>query len=100
MKLWPLVAEDGGRWHSSVPGLIRKLAREYVARTAGVGDEAVGALVDRWASRLSATLIRGNGAIVRVAGLGSPQPPLGGAAIPGLACCIPEGACSYELLVP
>ena len=100
VKLWPLVVEDGGRWHPSVPGLIRKLAREYVSRTAGLGTDAVSVIVDRWASRLSAILIRGNGAAVRALGLSPCEPPLAYEGGPGLACCIPEGDCAYELLVP
>ena len=31
-RLVPLVAEVGGRWHPSVPDLVRKWARAYVAR--------------------------------------------------------------------
>ena len=35
--LVPLVAETGGRWHPSVPRLVRRLARAYVLRTPGLG---------------------------------------------------------------
>ena len=68
-------------------------------RTAGLGTDAVSVIVDRWASRLSAILIRGNGAAVRAHGLSPCEPPLAYEGGPGLACCIPEGDCAYELLV-
>ena len=68
-KLVPLVVEDGGRWHASVPSLVRGLARAYVARTAGLDPSAVAFVVDRWAARLSAILLRGNAATIRCGGV-------------------------------
>ena len=60
----------------------------------------VGALVARWAARLSALLIRGNAAVVRHAQGTFAAPLLGGAAGEAFALphCLPEGACAYELL--
>ena len=94
-----LVVEAGGRWHSSIPALVRGLARDYVARTPGLDATAVSAVVARWAARLSATLIRGNGLLFRAAGLSAVEEAFPGDAAAGLACCIPEGDCAYELLV-
>mgnify|MGYP003316919635 CR=1 FL=1 len=48
-----------------------QLAKEYLQRTPGLEDDALGAVVARWGARLSALLIRGNGAVVRAGG-----PPL------------------------
>ena len=98
--LVPLVAESGGRWHPEAESLLRQLARAYVRRTAGLGDSALGAVVSRWACRLSATLLRGNAAALRHAGWSPPRiprdaVPLGGP--PGHA--VPEGESAYELLV-
>ena len=92
--------ETGGRWHVSIPPLVRCLAKEYLQRTPGLEDDALGAVVARWGARLSALLIRGNGAVVRAGG-----PPL--AVSPhvdiignsGLHDLVPEGDCAYELLV-
>ena len=83
--LVPLVVEAGGRWHSSVPALVRGLAREYVARTPGLEASAVSAVVARWAARLSATLIRGNGMLYHAAGLRAVEDPFPGDAAAGLA---------------
>ena len=91
--------EDGGRWHASVPSLVRGLARAYVARAAGLDPSAVAFVVDRWAARLSAILLRGNAATIRAAGYSAGAPPPSGDALPGLACCIPEGDSAFELLV-
>ena len=96
--LVPLVVEAGGRWHSYVPVLVR-LAREYVARTPGLDASAVPGVIARWAARLSATLIRGNGMLYRAAGLSAVEEPILGDAAAGLACSIPEGDSVYELLV-
>ena len=64
-SLVPLTAETGGRWHSTIPPLVRKLAKEYLARAPGLEDDALGAVVARWGALLSALLIRGNGVGVR-----------------------------------
>ena len=56
-------------------------------------------VVDRWAARLSAILLRGNAATIRAAGYSAGAPPPSGDALPGLACCIPEGDSAFELLV-
>ena len=97
--LVPLVVEAGGRWHPSVPALVRGLAREYVARTPGLDATAASAVVARWSARLSATLIRGNGMCFRAAGLSAVEEPYPGDAAAGMACSVPEGDCAYELLV-
>ena len=96
----PLIVEVGGRWHDSVPPLLRRLARAYVARTPGFDAAAVGPVVARWAARLSAVLLRGNAAAHRRAG----YTPMGTTredpveAGP-LAHLVPEGDSAYELLV-
>ena len=79
--------------------MVRTLARDYVSRTPGLEASAVSKVVERWAARLSATLLRGNGALYRAAGLSAVEPALPGDAAAGMACCIPEGDCAYELLV-
>ena len=98
-RLIPLVVETGGRWHPSVPRLVRGLAREFVGRTPGLPAWATGAVVSRWAARLSALVIRGNAAAVR-----GVLPPW--AVVPGgegissvLPHSTPEGDSAYELLV-
>ena len=98
--LIPLIAEVGGRWHSEVPLLLRRWARAYVARTPGFGPEAQGLVVARWAARLSATLLRGNAAVLRRAGYSPPsrEAPDHGDEAP-LPHLVPEGPSSYELLV-
>ena len=102
-RLVPLTAEAGGRWHSSVPPLVRKLAREYIQRTPGLdvdSYDACGAVVARWGARLSALLIRGNGAVVRAGTLSHPiAPHVDVPGNPGLHDLVPEGDCAYELLV-
>ena len=64
-RLVTLTAETGGRWHHTIPPLVRKLAKEYLRRTPGLEDDALGAIVARWGARLSALLIRDNGVVVR-----------------------------------
>ena len=101
-RLVPLVAETGGRWHPSVPSLARRLAREYVQRAPGLPGEALSVVVARWAARLSALLIRGNGIVARhvlPAGATVPPPPAGGGGLARLPHCLPEGDSAYELLV-
>ena len=104
MRLFPLTAEVGGRWHKSIPPLpplVRKLGREYVQRAPGLeGDDALGAVVSRWGARLSALLIRGNGAVVR-AGTVAPEvtPHVDFPRGPVLHNIVPEGDSAYELLV-
>ena len=96
----PLIAETGGRWHEAATRLLRVLARSYVARTPGLEAHAVGIVLDRWAARLSAILIRGNAAAVRAGGAPYEAPnhveePDG----PPLPHRLPEGDSVYELLV-
>ena len=62
--LIPLVAEVGGRWHPTVPRLVRRLAKECAARSSGIGVGAA-AIAARWGARLSSLLIRGNAAVLR-----------------------------------
>ena len=100
-RLVPLVAEVGGRWHDSVPPLLRRLARAYVRRSAGMEATIGPALVlARWAARLSAALIRGNCAVFRRAGY-APAAPASSDSSPGgpWAHLVPEGDCTYELSV-
>ena len=99
-RLVPLIVEVGGRWHGSVPSLLRRLARAYVARAPGLGPQAVGLVVSRWAARLSAALLRGNAAVLRRAGYSIPprcDADVGDGA--PLAHLVPEGPSAYELLV-
>ena len=97
--LVPLVAELGGRWHSSVPLLARRLACEYVARTPSLAG-AASTVTARWAARLSALLYRGNAAVVQAAQPAFPVVARGTAASGGgLSHLIPEGDSAYELLV-
>ena len=99
-RLVPLVVEVGGRWHPSVPRLVRSLARAYVEREPGLPAGAEGAVVSRWAARLSAHLIRGCAACVRDV---LPGPPTAWPGEPahglGLPQCRPDGHSAYELLV-
>ena len=68
-------------------------------RTPGLDASASGAVLARWAARLSAILIRGNAAVERQAwadrealfGTGEESGALGHQ--------LPEGDCAYELLV-
>ena len=99
-RLVPLIVETGGRWHPSVPPLLRRWARAYVARTVGLGDDATGLVVARWGARLSAALLRGNAAVHRRAGY-APVATLHSQATHGgpLAHLLPEGESAYELYV-
>ena len=100
--LVPLVAEIGGRWHPSVPQLVRRLAKESSTRSnAGVAtaQACAAALAARWGARLSALLIRGNAAVHRAACREAPEPPRAYVAVPSpLPHLSPEGECLYELL--
>ena len=100
-RLVPLTAETGGRWHHTIPPLVRKLAKEYLWRTPGLEEAALGAVVARWGARLSALLIRGNGVAVRsccdLSWAVSPHVDVPGH--PLLHHLVPEGDCAYELLV-
>ena len=110
-SLIPLVLETGGRWHPSVPSLARRLARDYVSRAPGFSPSAVSAVVARWAARLSAILAHGHAAVLLDSGF--PPPPgrdtqgcvadsseVGiGQGAARLPMFLPEGHCSYELLV-
>jgi hypothetical protein len=99
-RLVPLIVEVGGRWHESVPPILRRLARAYVARAPGLEAQAVGLVVSRWAARLSAALLRGNAAVLRRAGYSLPprcDAEVGDGA--PLAHLLPEGPSAYELLV-
>ena len=83
-----------------VPPLARKLAREYIQRTPGIDEDSCGAVVARWGARLSALLIRGNGAVVRAGTLSHPiAPHVDFPGNPELHDLVPEGECAYELLV-
>ena len=99
-RLVPLIVETGGRWHEAATRLLKVLARGYVARTPGLEAHAVGLVLDRWAARLSAILIRGNAAVVRARGAPYEAPAHveepGG---PPLPHRLPEGDSAYELLV-
>ena len=98
----PLVVETGGRWHSSVPGLARALARDLVTRLPGFATEDMGTVVAWWGARLSAILLRGNARAYEA--LGCPAEPSGDVAdhMPRgpLPHGVPEGGSVYELLVP
>ena len=102
--LHPLVVEVGGRWHSSVPPLLRRFAREHVQRGTAVGERytsgAEALVLARWAARLSAALLRGNAAVHRRAGY-SPPARVAEDALPAgpLAHLVPEGESAYELFV-
>ena len=96
----PLVVEAGGRWHPDAELLLRRLARAYVRRTAGLDNGALGAVVARWSARLSAVLIRGGAAVLRRAGFVGP--PVARGAVPhagSLPHVLPEGESVYDLLV-
>lgn len=67
-RLLPLIAESGSHWHPEAQKLLWQLARAYVNRTPGTDKSALGAVVARWASRLSAALLRGNAAARQAAG--------------------------------
>ena len=100
-RLVPLVLEVGGRWHPSVPPLLRRLARAYVLRAPGMDPAAGPSLVlARWMARLSAALIRGNAAVFRRAGYASASLPhedlLAGGPWPHL---VPEGDNVFELFI-
>ena len=101
-RLTPLVVETGGRWHSSVPGLARALARDLVTRLPGFATEDMGTVVAWWGARLSAILLRGNARAYEA--LGCPAGPAGDVAdhMPRgpLPHGVPEGGSVYELLVP
>ena len=96
------MVEIGGRWHSTVPRLVRRLAKEYVASRPALRDNARNTAAfacARWAARLSSILIQGNAAILRAT---QPAPeialrPFDGN-LPNYPHCIPEGDCEYELL--
>ena len=97
--LVPLVAEVGGRWHASVPRLVRRLAKEASSRSASVGQDGAAAMAARWGARLSALLMRGNAAVHRAARCVVPEPPRPWLAdATPLPHLLPEGECTYELL--
>ena len=98
--LVPLVVEIGGRWHPSVPRLVRRLAKDAAGRSpVGDPDRYSAALTARWRARLSALLIRGNAAVQRAC-----QPAFSSAPRPWsadtapLPHSLPEDVCAYELL--
>ena len=103
-RLYPLVVEVGGRWHHSVPPLLRRLAREHVAQVDDFGSEsglnAVNLVVSRWMARLSAALIRGNAAVHRRAGY-TPTPFVVAepSSCASLGHLLPEGDSHYEMWV-
>ena len=99
-SLVPLVAEIGGRWHPSVPRLVRKWAKEAAGRSHVTNTEQyAAATAARWGARLSALLIRGNAAVQRAA-----RPQCGRSPRPwqddagALPHQVPGGPSSFELL--
>ena len=97
--LVPLVVEIGGRWHPTVPRLVRQLAKECAARSTGPGREYSSAIAARWGARLSALLVRGNAAVQRAAKAAPPPAPRPWCAAAGtLPHLLPEGECLYELM--
>ena len=96
--LVPLVVEVGGRWHPSIPRLVRRLAKEVSARAPSIGHCGAAAVAARWGARLSALLVRGNAAVQRAARCDPLpcRPWLAG--IGPLPHLVPEGECAYELL--
>ena len=99
-RLVPLVAEIGGRWHFSVPRLVRQLAKECATRTSGPGRHgAAAAIAARWGARLSALLIRGNAAVQRAAQPTLPFAPRSWCEHAGpLPHVVPEGESLYEII--
>ena len=99
--LVPLVAEIGGRWHPSVPRLVRRLAKECEARSGAAASSGhfAAALTARWGARLSALVIRGNAAVhCKCRPAQPPDPrPWHAEAVP-LPHLLPEGSCAFELL--
>ena len=96
------MVEIGGRWHSTVPRLVRRLAKEYVASRPALRDNARNTAAfacARWAIRLSAILIQGNAAILRATQT-APDISLRPFIADQVAYphCLPEGDCEYELL--
>ena len=66
----------------------------------GLDDDSCGAVKARWGARLSALLIRGNGAVVPAATLSHPiAQHVDFPGNPGLHDLVPEGDSAYELLV-
>ena len=99
-RLFPLVAEIGGRWHPSVPKLVKRLAKECADRSSGLrGGHLASAICARWGARLSALIVRGNAAVHRLA-----QPAevmehrLWCEGAPALSHLLPHGSCLYEVL--
>ena len=88
-SLVPLVVEIGGRWHPTVPRLVRRLAKDASARSANPGLDVAASLAARWGARLSALLIRGNAPVPWAAQWVEVCP------LPHL---LPENECSYELV--
>ena len=98
--LAPLVVEIGGRWHASVPPLVRRWARESYARSRAPGPDYACLLAARWAARLSALLILGKAAVHRAA-----RCPIAleigddtSTQERRLSHLLPDGDCAYELM--
>ena len=100
MMMMMMMVGIGGRWHSSVPPLLRRLAREYVARTPALAGSA-SLVTARWTARLSAALLRGNSAVVLAArpAFVSVAPRAGAFLGAGLPHLLPDGDSAYELLI-
>ena len=97
-SLIPLVVEIGGRWHPTVPRLVRRLAKDASARSANPGLDVAATMAARWGARLSALLIRGNAAVQRAAHCEQRNPPRPWVAdVCPLPHLLPEGSCSFEL---
>ena len=100
-RLIPLVVEAGGRWHPSVPPLVRSLARDLTGRLEGFDDGDHGSIVAWWGARLSALLLRGNALALRTIAPSPAAEPvaLGIQGVGPLAHAVPTGDSVYELLV-
>ena len=82
-----------------MPRLVRQLAKECAARSAGPGREYSSAIAARWAARLSALLMRGNAAVQRAARTDErPVPRPWSEDAGALPHLLPEGECLYELV--
>ena len=94
-SLVPLVVEIGGRWHPTVPRLVRRLAKDASARSTNPGLDVASMIAARWGARLSALLIRGNAAVQRAAHCEHWEPPRPWVAdVCPLPHLLPEGSCS------
>ena len=103
-RLIPLIVECGGRWRSHTERLVTQLARQAAQRTAGWGTGSESLIRNRWATRLSATLLRGIAQVDldSLPGLthaGRPWTEAGDQGVESLEHQLPEGPSAYELWV-